>query len=437
MKRPGSPPRRGPGFSLAVLRVCARSAGMAGNGPDLPIPQEQSNDRPCKESFSRRRGWASPIHDVFSETERFQALTRGRLETNMAWIFDGTIYSDIIDGTNGADDIYGYAGDDDLYGLGGEDYLDGGSGDDDIHGGSGSDVLIGGTGANDLWGGTGYDFFVMSERGWSGFSDDLVRDFTLNVDRVDLRDWGVSDFSQVRALLATDSYGDATLNAYFAGYDHVLTLDGIAPGQLLAKDFIYANPSALNQTGTGYDDVLFGSRYADVLRGAGGNDTVLGGQGHDFLTGDGGNDLVVGGTGDDDLYGGRGSDRLRGDAGADLLVGGAGRDFMEGGAGSDLFRFGTFDFSGIAPGTADIITDFNPAQDDLIDLSLVDARAGGADNAFTFIGRAAFSGVAGQLQYQISNGETLVSGDTNGDRMADFMIVLSGAQPLYASDFVL
>jgi Ca2+-binding RTX toxin-like protein len=355
----------------------------------------------------------------------------------MARIFDGTNYSDTIYGSNGADDIYGYAGGDDLYGLGGNDYLAGGLGDDNLYGGSGSDVLIGGTGANDLWGGSGRDFFVMSERDWSGFSDDLVKDFTLNVDRVDLTDWGVSDFSQVTALLGADSYGDATINAYYAGYDHVLTLDGIAPGQLLAKDFIYADPSALNETGTGYDDVLFGSRFADVLRGGGGNDNVLGGLGNDTLSGGGGTDLVVGGAGSDSLYGGTGSDLLRGDAGADLLVGGTGRDFMEGGTGADLFRFGRYDFSGSTPDTADTITDFTPTEGDRIDLSAIDARVGGADNAFTFIGTADFSGIAGQLQYQFAGGDTLVTGDTNGDRIADFMIVLSGEQTLYASDFYL
>ena len=355
----------------------------------------------------------------------------------MARIFDGTIYSDTIYATNGDDDVYGYAGDDDLFGLGGNDYLDGGRGDDHLYGGSGSDVLIGGTGTNDLWGGSGYDFFVMSARDWSGYSDDLVRDFTLNVDRVDLSAWGVTDFSQVKALLETDSYGDATINAFFAGYDHVLTLDGIATNQLLAKDFIYTNPSALNQTGTGYDDVLFGSRYADTLRGAGGNDNLLGGMGNDYLTGDRGDDLIVGGTGNDSLYGGIGSDWLRGDAGADLLVGGTGRDFMEGGAGADLFRFGKYDLSGTTPNTADAIYDFNPAAGDQIDLSPIDARVGGSDNAFTFIGAAAFSGVAGQLHYQFASGDTLVSGDTNGDRVADFMIVISGTMTLYASDFFL
>jgi len=355
----------------------------------------------------------------------------------MAWIFDGTVYSDIIYGTSGEDDIYGYAGNDDLHGLGGDDYIDGGSGDDYVYGGGGSDVLIGGTGTNALQGGTGYDFFVMSERDFSGYSDDLVRDFTFNVDRVDLTDWGVSDFSQVKALLATDSYGDATLNAFYAGFDHVLTLDGIAPADLVASDFIYANPSALDETGTGYDDVLFGSRYSDVLHGAGGNDYVLGGRGHDILTGNGGNDLVAGGAGEDVLYGGRGSDLLQGDAGADLLVGGAGRDFLEGGSGADWFRFGNNDFSGTTPGTADTIHDFDPTEGDRIDLSYVDARTGGADNAYSFIGTAAFSGVAGQLHYEIANGDTLVTGDTNGDRSADFMIVLDGAHTLYASDFIL
>lgn len=349
----------------------------------------------------------------------------------------GTSRRDIINGTSGADNIYGLDGDDDLYGRGGDDLLDGGRGDDFLYGGTGNDILIGGTGVNDLWGDAGYDIFAMSIRDASGFSDDLIHDFTFDVDQIDLVDWGVSDFSQVVALLETDSLGDATINAYYAGLDHVLTIDRTAPGDLVASDFIYADPAALVSTGTSLDDTLFGSRFNDTLRGGSGHDNLLGGIGNDALIGDAGDDLLVGGAGIDRLLGGAGSDWLEGDDGADTLSGGAGRDFMEGGAGADRFVFDDPDFSSASRSTADRILDFSHAEGDRINLAAVDARPGGADDAFAFIGTAAFSGVAGQLRYQISSGETLVTGDLNGDRVADFMVVLAGSHALVSADFVL
>jgi hypothetical protein len=40
---------------------------------------------------------------------------------------------------------------------------------------------------------------------------------------------------------------------------------------------------------------------------------------------------------------------------------------------------------------ADLIQDFNPEEGDTLDLSGVDAVAGGEEDAFTFIGNAAFA----------------------------------------------
>ncbi len=356
----------------------------------------------------------------------------------MANIIYGTSYSETIDGTPYADDIYGLGGNDVLYGYGGSDWLNGGSGSDNLYGGNGNDILVGGTGLNDLWGGAGYDDFVASYRNNSGLSDDLIQDFQLGFDQVDLRSWGVSDFSQVLALLQTDSYGDATLNAYYAGYDHVLTLNGIAPGDLIASDFIYANPAALNSNGSSYDDVLFGSRQSDQIHGNGGSDILLGGLGADTLFGDGGNDRVVGGVGNDTLWGGAGSDSLEGGAGSDLLVGSAGRDFLQGGAGVDWFRFGNGDFGGATAATADRIYDFSIAQGDRIDLSLVDSDFTFSGNqSFDFIGTHAFTHNAGELRYMQSGGNTYVFADQNGDTIADFAIRIDGNVTLLAADFVL
>lgn len=373
----------------------------------------------------------------------------------MAYNIYGTNYSEILDGTWYADNIFGFGGNDDLYGYGGDDWLDGGAGDDILYGGSGADLLVGGTGQNDLWGGSGADDFIVSFRNSAGWSDDLIADFEFDIDVVDLRDWGVSDFSQLLALLETDSFGDASLNAYYAGHDHVLTFDGIAPSQLAANDFLYSGAGALDLGGTSYDDVLFGSRSADRLSGFAGADILLGGYGNDLLYGDGGTDRLVGGFGSDRLFGGKGSDLLQGDSGNDTLSGGVGRDFLEGGSGNDIlvggrgtddlaggsgadrFVFDDADFGGLSAATADLIKDFSRAQGDRIDLSRTDAISGGPDNAFLFIGSAQFSGLAGELRATHSNGQTFVTGDVDGDTAADFMIVLNGAHSLSHGDFIL
>ena len=62
-----------------------------------------------------------------------------------------------------------------------------------------------------------------------------------------------------------------------------------------------------------------------------------------------------------------------------------------------------------------------------------------SDQAFTFIGNAAFSGegVGGELRYNVVDDISLISGDLNGDGAADFLIRLDGAIDLVAADFVL
>jgi Ca2+-binding RTX toxin-like protein len=367
----------------------------------------------------------------------------------------GSDSSETIHGTSSSDNIFGRGGDDDIFGHVGNDRLDGESGDDFLFGGSGNDVLIGGLGINDLWGDSGFDLFTVSTRTSAGFSDDLVRDFDLDIDRVDLRAWGVSDFSQIKALLESDLFGDATLNAYYAGHDHVLTLSDVAPSELIAGDFIFADPAAITAVGTSADDVLFGSRLDDNLSGGVGADIVLGGLGNDLLYGSRGDDDLIGGDGNDRLYGGTESDVVEGDAGADSLRGDAGRDFLIGGSGNDLLRGGTgtddlnggtgadrfiFDddeFGGTTRSTADYVEDFFRSEGDRIDLRLVDAVSGGNDNAFTFIGTSSFSGIAGQLRYFRSDGDTFVAGDVNGDRVTDFLIFIEGTHTLNAGDFLL
>ncbi|MFT3972052.1 MAG: right-handed parallel beta-helix repeat-containing protein [Amaricoccus sp.] len=177
------------------------------------------------------------------------------------------------------------------------------------------------------------------------------------------------------------------------------------------------------------DDLLTGGAGADRLAGLKGNDILVGNEGDDTLLGGAGNDSLQGGAGDDSLVGGAGTDVLKGGNGNDVLVGGAGADTLTGGAGADHFVFGT-----AADANGDVMTDYWRTQGDRIDLTDIDASTKVAGNqTFTFIGAQSFSGVAGELQYK----EGTISGDQNGDKIADFQIKLADGHWLGAADFIL
>ena len=82
---------------------------------------------------------------------------------------------------------------------------------------------------------------------------------------------------------------------------------------------------------------------------------------------------------------------------------------------------------------------------DRIDLSRIDANTlSGGNQAFTFIGSAAFSGTgaasAGQLRAVNTAGDDwLIQGDTNGDGVADMelLVTTADAHILGATDFFL
>jgi len=58
------------------------------------------------------------------------------------------------------------------------------------------------------------------------------------------------------------------------------------------------------------------------------------------------------------------------------------------------------------------------------------------DQGFSFVGTNAFSHTAGELRYEEISGSTFISGDTNGDGIADFMIKLDGIHALIGTDFL-
>lgn len=252
-------------------------------------------------------------------------------------------------------------------------------------------------------------------------------------------------------------------------------------------DILQGNGGSDYLAGAGGRDDLKGGNGNDVLKGGDGNDTIEGGQGadtmdggggagdtlvyissgavtinlstnvfsggqangdtatgfenitggsqSDSLTGTNGNNVLKGEGGNDNLVGRGGNDTLSGGIGQDTLNGGLGRDTLTGGAGADTFLFS--DVLDSRPGNpADRITDFATGIDK-IRLAPIDAIDGGANNAFTFIGTAAFGNVAGQLRYEQVGGDTIISGDTNGDGVADIQIKLTGLITLSETDFYL
>ena len=107
-------------------------------------------------------------------------------------------------------------------------------------------------------------------------------------------------------------------------------------------------------------------------------------------------------------------------------MGEIGADVLSGGSGIDDFIYTLINHSTPAAAGRDNITGFISGTDN-INLSAIDADTGVAgDQAFTFIGEAAFS-AAGQVRYVSATGVLQANvGGANGNT-ADFQINLTGA----------
>jgi Ca2+-binding RTX toxin-like protein len=136
------------------------------------------------------------------------------------------------------------------------------------------------------------------------------------------------------------------------------------------------------------------------------------------------------------IWSGAANDTIVGGDGNDTLYGAGGADTLYGGAGNDVFAY--VDAAHSTQAASDGIQDFSAG--DLIDLSVIDAISGGSNDAFHFVGAAAFSHTAGELRAADLGGNTwVVQGDVNGDGAQDLelFVVHTDGQPLVQADFVL
>ncbi|WP_395679988.1 calcium-binding protein [Inquilinus sp.] len=308
----------------------------------------------------------------------------------------------------GADTMTGSQQTDTLLGLGGNDTLSGLAGSDILGGGDGNDILRGGAGADQLNGGAGTDTATYYES----------------------------------SVGVTVNLATGTGSGGLSHGDVLISIENVNGGQ--GGDTLVGNAGANVLVGYNGNDILRGGAGADRLDGGAGNDSVGYSDTNIGITvnlatgvGSGGaaqGDILIG---IENVSGSTGADVIIGNGTANQLSGGLGKDLLTGGAGADRYVFSDVAHS-VVGANADRITDFSHAQGDRIQLTNIDANTGAAGNqAFSFIGTGAYTGVAGQLRYVVSGGNTTIAGDVNGDSVSDFQIVLTGSHALVAGDFVL
>jgi Ca2+-binding RTX toxin-like protein len=283
--------------------------------------------------------------------------------------------------------------------LAGEDLTFNGSAETDA-----SFIVYGGMGKDSLTGGIGNDVFFFAGDGRWAPGDSVTGG--AGYDGLFLR-------------------GDYTIDFNDPGYAGALA--GIESLTLSsASDERYA------RGGADFDYELI---WADSLLGAGAIITVNGAllEASENMIFNGSTEL----DGSFRIFGGAGSDQLWGGAGADLIVGGLGIDAMAGGGGNDVFRLDSAADSGVTQNN-DLIFDFTLG--DRVDLSRIDANSlADGNQAFVFIGGAAFSNQAGELRVQQLLGLLEIQADTDGDGVADFELYLmvQDAHPIASGDFIL
>jgi Ca2+-binding RTX toxin-like protein len=414
----------------------------------------------------------------------------------------GTNANDILRGLGGNDSLLGLAGNDRLDGGAGNDTMVGGAGNDVyLVNSTGDRVTESARGGTDTvfssvsftLGPNVENLVLVGSANISGTGNALNNTLTGNIGRNVLRGLGGNDLisggtgtDRLEGGIGNDTYVvtcpcGIIIESAGAGTDlirsnrtffmsttaHVENLTLIGAAHLDGNGNSLANV----MTGNGGRNALFGALGNDRLLGLGGDDRLDGSIGNDFMAGGAGNDTyVVNAAGDVVSESGGGTDLVisditfdlgttpqvenlilsgggngTGNALANIITGGDGVNVLSGGAGADTFRFLELDDSPETTSTdirSDTIADFSQAQNEKIDLRLIDFNDfNEVDDAFTFIGANPFSGVAGQLRYEARtiNGTvyTAVQADRDGNQIRDMEILLVGTYTLAAGDFSL
>ncbi|MCV9966270.1 hypothetical protein OIU34_30815 [Pararhizobium sp. BT-229] len=335
-------------------------------------------------------------------------------------------------------------------------------------------------------GGANLSLFVSGATVTEGSSGQKVATFEVHLSQPATKDLSFAYKTVNGSAKSGSDYVAETGTVKFAAGQTVTTIDVLVNGDRVLEAnetfSVALTPTAdikngtLGSTGVAtivnddtIHEVIYGTSSGETLHGNDGNDIIYGRGGNDKLYGDLGNDTLIGGTGADRLDGSSGvdtasyadatkgvrasfsspssntgdalgdtyfaienlagskfADKLTGNTGNNIITGGVGADGMQGGGGADKFVYATLADSTVSSTGRDIIYDFS--SNDRLDLRLLDASTKASGNqAFSFIGTAAFSGSAGQIRYDKAASDTYIYADVNGDKTADFSIRLDDA----------
>lgn len=331
--------------------------------------------------------------------------------------------------------ISGQGGNDRLFGTRGPSRGDGGAGNDflffagsgsTMNGGEGNDTGRGGAGGLYTFNGdTGIDLIIFN---WIlppaprlDAEAAEPRGIRLDLSRTDTQNTGFGRYT----LSGVENALGSRLADTISGSNAANVLTGLAGGDVLDGRL---GDDTING-GAGIDTASFASAAAGVtvsLRLRAAQDT---GQGLDKI------------TGVENLTGSSQADRLTGSLRDNVLTGGGGADTLTGAGGNDVFDYNAVGQSRPGAGERDVIRDFvahggNAANADTVDLSDIDARPGGADNAFAFIGTADFF-ARGQVRFEQNGARTIVEINTGGGLDADMRLDFAGTIAFTEADFVL
>ena len=405
-------------------------------------------------------------------------------------LIEGRDGDDIVFGDGAARFIEGPPGNDHIDGGAGNDQIHGDEGDDILIGGIGVNSLDGGTGVDTAFyaASTAGMIVTISSAGvGNGVAislDGSISDALVGIENVTGSEFadnivGSSAANELEGRNGNDTLGGlAGADALNGGIGtdtatYVASASGVvidlAAGTGSGGDAGGDTLSSIEHLiGSNSPDALYGSVSANTFDGGGGADVLVGRGGNDVYIVDNSGDLVVeaASQGTDEvrantnytlaanqeietlrtideastvgfnlsgnnlanlIVGNAGNNALFGDAGADTLIGARGVDIMRGGSGADTFVWRVENESGTVVAAMDLIVDFDPLAGDRIDLSGIDANALAAGNqAFTFIGAAAFSGAPGEINFVQVNGETIIQIQTGVVTDIEMGIRISG-----------
>ena len=395
---------------------------------------------------------------------------------------------DLLNGTNEADAISGAGGSDILNGRSGNDRVDGGTGADTMYGGVGDDVYIvddisdavaesAGNGLDTVFASVTYSLSDDVERlGVNGFSTTFG--ISLNGNALDNEMWGndgvnvmdgrggadiMSGFGDNDTFIV-DNAGDIVVESAGGGLDTVFTSIGYTLGANVERLGVngFTTSFAINLTGNGLDNEMWGNDGANVMDGGAGADIMRGHGGDDIYFVDHAGDAIVENSGggfdlvytsvshelsDDverlgvngfettyaiNLTGNARANELFGNDGANVLDGRGGADILHGRAGVDTFTFTT----SLHAGNIDQLPDFQVGID----------KIGLDDNEFSglatgFLAPGAFrTGTSAldaddRILYDPVSGALLFDPDGSGAAAAVQFAVLPSGLAVSAGDF--